>query len=215
VASEGQLFDPGTPPPTDETHGNGARPDFIQAQATVFRWADYDTPVWARANNGRWHRAGAGHSVQYWAYSPEAAWAESLRAQGIREVADIETMRSKIWVGQICMSDIAVLTDPRWQLWLGITADALVSDDWSACQDAADTLRAVGANGVVAPSAALTGRLNLIVFKRMVRGDWVESPEGARTLRYPDIMLPCQLIARGRPPVNLRESVNYRPALPA
>lgn len=210
-----KLFDPDVPVPPGDLESPGGRPGFIEARATVFRWADYDTPVLSRANTrpGRWHRVGAGQSVQYWAYAPETAWAESLRAQGITEADDIEQMRSKLWVGQVCMSDVALLSDRRWLEWLGIDEDDLVSESWHVCQDAAEQLRAAGANGLVTPSAALPGRLNLVVFKRMVRGDWVETPTGARTLRFPDLLLPCQLIGRGRPPLDLRHQVNYRSVL--
>lgn len=215
MTGEAQLFDT-DPPATDEGPAGETRPDFIEVRATVFRWADYDTPVWSRPNSkqGRWNRVAPGRSAQYWTYSPETAWAEALRAQGLVEEADIAEMRSKFWVGQICMNDIADLTDPAWRTWAGLDEQDLVGDDWSVCQDAADTLRDAGANGIVTPSAALPGKLSLVIFKRMIRGDWVESPQGPVILRYPDLMLPCRLIGRGRPPLDLRHEVNYRETLP-
>lgn len=215
MSAEAQLFDV-EPPTGPEVGPGGTRPDFIEVRATVFRWADYDTPVWSRPNSkaGRWNRVGPGRSAQYWTYSPETAWAEALRAQGLTDEADIAEMRSKFWVGQICMSDIADLTDTAWRAWIGLRDEDLVGDDWSACQDAADALRDAGANGIVTPSAALPDKLTLVIFKRMIRGDWVESPQGPVTLRYPDLMLPCRLIGRARPPLDLRHSVNYRQTLP-
>lgn len=124
-------------------------------------------------------------------------------------------MRSRFWVGHLSMSDIADLTDPGWQSWLGLSEGDLVGEDWEICQDAAETLRAAGANGIVTPSAALPGKLSLVVFRRMIRGDWVETRQGPISLRYPDLMLPCRLIGRGRPPLSLRHAVNYRTTLSA
>lgn len=214
---EALLFDP-VPPSDGGAGGEGStRPDFIEVRATVFRWADYDTPVWSRPNSkaGRWNRVARDSWAQYWTFSPETAWAEALRAQGIVEADDIEQMRSKFWVGQVCLKEIASLTDPAWLEWLGLSEGDLVGEDWSVCQDAADVLRKAGASGLVTPSAALPGKLSLVIFKRMIRGDWVETAEGPRILRYPDLMLPCRLIGRGRPPLDLRHDVNYRVTLPS
>jgi RES domain-containing protein len=209
AGGDAALFDLDAPPPTEP--GSEPRPDFITVRGSVFRWADYDTPVWSRANSraGRWHRRDPALSVQYWSYSPEAAWAESLRAQGIRDPEDLQLMKSKIWVGQVCMSEIADLTNAEWQRWLGIAEEELIADDWTPCQDAGERLRNVGANGLVTASAALPGRLNLVLYRRMVRGDWYETPKGARTLRFPEIMLPCQLVGEGHPASDLVTKVNY------
>lgn len=201
-----KLFDA---PPSDD--GGNARPDFIEVRGTLFRTADYDTPVWSRENSssGRWHRTEWGVSVQYWSYAPDTAWAESLRAQGVRDPADVGLMRTRIWAGQFCLDDIADLTDDAWLTWLELTSEELIANDWRPCQEAAERLRLCGAGGLVTPSAALPDRLNLVVFRSMVRGDWHETPSGPKILRYPDLIVPCRHVATGHPFPELAHSVAH------
>lgn len=175
--------------------------------------------MWSRPNDadGRWHRANPGTYVQYWSYSPETAWAEMLRRQGIRTSADVLEMRSRVWASQIVFTAIADLTDRAWLKWLDVTDPAeLIDDDWSVCHEVAATLLQCGASGLVAPSAALPDNLNLVLFKRMVRGDWIETARGpAIGLRFPEIVLPTRLVARGHPDPELVQRVRYASTLPS
>jgi hypothetical protein len=43
-------------------------------------------------------------------------------------------------------------------------ADEWVADNYAACQDLADTLRAAGHAGAIVPSAALPGTQNIVLF---------------------------------------------------
>jgi RES domain-containing protein len=200
------------PPPAGDAD---ARPPFIQAGGTLFRCADYDTPVWSRPNtlDGRWHRHAPRLSVQYWSYSPTTAWAEMLRNTGVREPEDVLEMRSRIWAGRIEFTQIANLTDVAWLNWLDLDPEQLIADDRAACQDAAEHLIRCGASGLIAPSAAMPDRLNLVLFRRMIRGDWHETPEGPRALRFPEKVLPCRLIAHGHPPAEIVHDVRYHDSL--
>lgn len=84
-----------------------------------------------------------------------------------------------------------------------------VSDD--RCQQIGAKLRALGASGLVAPSAARPDGLNLIVFKRMVRGDWTEQPQGSPVaLQFPGKVLPVCLAAVGHPPSSLLRDVRHK-----
>ena len=122
MAAPGLTLFGGSPPPIDVVPKDGPHPSFINVHGTMFRVADYDTPLWTRPNDsaGRWHPAGQGLTTQYWSYSPETAWAESLRRQGIREPDDVVTMRSRIWAAQVEFTAIVDLTDPDWLTWLGL-----------------------------------------------------------------------------------------------
>jgi len=212
VTEAATRFDSGTPPPV-AAETAAPRPDFIEVEGTLYRHADYDTPVWSRANtrDGRWHRARPGLSVQYWSYSATAAWAEKLRAEGIRDADDIPLIRSRLWAGQVEFSAIADLTSPGWQVWLGLSPAALVADEYTRCQAAAERLIACGANGLVTYSAALPDHLNLVIFRRLSLGDWIERPQGRPAgLRFPERLMPCHLLATGHPRPELVHRVVYK-----
>ncbi len=179
----------------------------------MFRCADYDTPVWSRPNDlsGRWHVADRRTSTQYWSYSPLTAWAERLRFLGLTAEEDLVEMRSRLWVGQFAFTAIASLADRAWLDWLAVTSEVLIGDDHERCQQIGATLRACGALGLVAPSAAKPDGLNLVVFKRMVRGDWHDQPHGSpATLQYPEEVLPVHLAAVGHPPSSLLHEVRHK-----
>lgn len=199
--------------PAEPAHREGEpHPSFISVSGTLFRCVDYDTPVWAGPNtrSGRWHRAGRRITAQYWSYSPSTSWAEMLRAQGIRDPDDVLEMRVRIWAGQVCFTQIADLTDQAWMDWLQLEDDDLLDDDHRRCQEIGQALIECGANGLVVPSAALPDGLNLVLFRRLIRGDWVETAKGPRDLRFPEKVLPCHLISYGHPPSDLVHRVRYR-----
>jgi len=51
--------------------------------------------------------------------------------------------------------------------------DAWVADDYAACQELADTLRASGRAGAIVPSAALPGTRNVVLFGGRVTSPWL------------------------------------------
>lgn len=106
-----------------------------------FLWEDPAQP------EGRWHRAGEG-PVQYLADTPAGAWAEFLRHEEITEQSDLEGVSRALWAVDVDVTgaECAEL-DPA-----AMTGDAA---SYSECQAEAQRLRARGAAGVRAPSAAL------------------------------------------------------------
>lgn len=206
------LFGPPATQPPGGSGGRGPHPSFITASGTLFRCVDYDTPVWAGPNTrpGRWHRTGRRVTAQYWSSAPATAWAEILRSQGVRSPDDVLEMRMRMWAGQILFGQIADLRDTAWLTWLELDDDALLDDDHTRCQDAAQLLLECGAHGLVAPSAAIPDRLNLVLFRRLIRGDWVETPAGPMDLRFPEKVMPCHLVSYGHPPPELVHRVRYR-----
>ena len=196
--------------------GASIHPPLVEVRGTIFRCADYDTPLWIRPNSqsGRWHVADGKTSVQYWAFSAAGAWAERLRAEGIMDPEDLQLMRSRIWVGAVVCSEVADLTDDTWLAWLGVGRDDLIADDWSKCQAAVAEIRQRGARGAITHSAALPDHLNLVLYGRRVRGDWHEHPENnPLPLRFSDT-LPVQLAATGYPEPDLLHRVRYRSVAP-
>jgi hypothetical protein len=172
----------------------------------AYRWADYDTPLWANANrgSGRWHRAGS-EPTQYWSLHPLGPWAEYLRFHGIRDGADLTGIASRTWAAQFAFEDheIASVTFATAESW-AVDAGDLVSDDYLACQALAEVLR-TRYSAVVVPSAALPGTENLVVF-----GPRAIAPYGTAPVD-PGLDVPAAPSADGgRPPVALAGLVRYR-----
>ena len=116
----------------------------------VFRHADRRYPfLWesARQPPARWHGAGEG-PVQYFAETPDGAWAEFLRHEEITDPADLAGVSRAIWA-----IDLPRL--PR--VVPAIPAGVMRGDGGSypACQAEARRLRRFGVRGLAVPSAAL------------------------------------------------------------
>jgi len=117
----------------------------------VYRHADPRFPfLWEGADQppARWHGSGEG-PVQYFADTPEGAWAEFLRHEGITTESELVNVRRALWAveapddldAQVPRLDRAVLTG-------GL-------DTYGECRQEARRLRNGGASAVRTPSAAL------------------------------------------------------------
>jgi len=119
----------------------------------VYRHADPRFPfLWEAADQppARWHGVGEG-PVQYFSSTPDAAWAEFLRHEEITDSADIATVTRSLWAIELPDEALGAPMLPDATL-VGGTAT------YPACRAEARRLRAAGAKGVVAPSAALDRR---------------------------------------------------------
>jgi hypothetical protein len=96
---------------------------------------------------GRWHPDGHG-PVQYFADTPDGAWAELLRHEEIRDEADVATIRRALWAVELPDEALARPRLPREVLRGGRAT-------YAPCQAEAQRLRRRGATGLLAPSAAL------------------------------------------------------------
>lgn len=119
----------------------------------AYRHADPRFPfLWESAGQppARWHGVGDG-PVQYFSSTPDAAWAEFLRHEEITDPADVAAVTRSLWAvevpdGTFASPDLPVAT------LVGGPAS------YPACRAEAGRLRAAGAMGLVAPSAALDRR---------------------------------------------------------
>lgn len=117
----------------------------------VYRHADARFPfLWESADQpaARWHGTGEG-PVQYFADTPDGAWAEFLRHEGITEETELANVRRALWA--IELPDDLPAEAPRLPqpaLTGGITT-------YEQCQKEARRLRTRGAPALRAPSAAL------------------------------------------------------------
>lgn len=177
------------------------------ADVVAFRYASYDVPFWARANTlpGRWHRVGDG-PTQYWALNPDGAWAELIRHEDLTTAQDLRMVQMPMWTCRTPLAMVVDLCDPDTQERHGISAEQLISSNWTACQDLGRTLRQTY-RGVLSPSAVLPGHVNFTMFgaRRMISWDSRSSLASA---------VPAALVAIGRPPDDLLHRV-HRPGRPA
>jgi hypothetical protein len=119
----------------------------------VYRHADPRFPfLWESAAQppARWHGSGEG-PVQYFSSSPDAAWAEFLRHEELTDPADIAMVNRSMWAIELPDEPLASPELPEPTLIGGTSS-------YPACRAEASRLRATGATGLVAPSAALDRR---------------------------------------------------------
>jgi len=116
----------------------------------AFRHADGRFPfLWEGAGQpaARWNAMGD-EPVQYFADTPDGAWAEFLRHEEITAAEDLATIRRVLWVVELEERSCAEPRLPESVLTGG-------TDSYEACRAEAGRLRAQGGQGLRAPSAAL------------------------------------------------------------
>jgi hypothetical protein len=109
-----------------------------------FLWESDDQPP------ARWHDAGDG-PVQYFSSTPDAAWAEFLRHEEITNAEDLAGVARSMWAVELAEAPRA---RPR-------LAPAMLTGNeatYAACRAEAKRLRARGAPGLIATSAAIDRR---------------------------------------------------------
>jgi RES domain len=142
---------------------------------TVFRHASYDSPWWAFPSSraGRFHRAGT-DTVQYLSLHPLGPAAEMLR-HNVGPSGNPDDVVLNLWTAVVDVDDVAGVDFDDCARY-GLTPDELVGDDYTRTQALAGVLRATGATAMVAPSAALPGSHNLILFGVRVLNPFLGEP---------------------------------------
>lgn len=114
--------------------------------------------------SGRWHRKGEGYA-QYLALSPLGAWAECARYYSLRSPKQAREMRRNLWLVFVRETRIADLSQfDRYDACGLDPAIAVEPHAAGRSQALGDELRQAGFRGVLSPSAALPGVVNLTVF---------------------------------------------------
>ena len=117
----------------------------------VYRHADARFPfLWESGDQlpARWHGPGEG-PVQYFADTPDGAWAEFLRHEGITDESEVVNVRRALWAVEV--PDDLKAEAPR-------LAEAVLTGGiktYDECQREARRLRNNGVAALRAPSAAL------------------------------------------------------------
>jgi hypothetical protein len=117
----------------------------------VYRHADPRFPfLWESAAQppARWHGPGEG-PVQYFADTPDGAWAEFLRHEGITMESDLVNVSRALWA--VAVPDDLPTETPS----LAATVVTGGTATYEACRKEARRLRSKGTVAIRAPSAAL------------------------------------------------------------
>lgn len=180
-------------------------PRGVAVDADVYRWSDYDVPLWSRPNSfaQRWNRPREA-ATQYLSLSIEGAWAELLRAEELRTVAEIALIRQPMWILRVSETNIADYATFEKAERAGFAPEALVDEDHERCQHEATRLRQEGFRGVLAPSAALPGAVNLTLFGAREGTTW-DCPDDQRL----GSLIPVRQVAVGSPPEDLAGLVRH------
>lgn len=178
----------------------------ITIKELAYRYSNYDTPFWARGNTqpGRWHVPGDG-PTQYLSFSTDGAWAELIRAEDLRTEEEVALVSMPLWQARVEQAAVVDYADFARADAAGFPAEALIDDDYERCQREGRRLRGLGYRGVVAPSAALPGTLNLTLFGGRIAIDWESTPRVASSL-------PATVLTKGAPPPGLVTRVRHRGA---
>lgn len=113
-------------------------------------------------SEGRYHRVG-GPGAWYSSDQEQAAWAELFRHFPDAGVDPFQVRRR---IGKVTVSNLEVLdlTDGAIGTVVGLEPKDLVGDDYTQSQAVAHAASEAGFGGIIAPSAALPGRMTLVVF---------------------------------------------------
>jgi len=181
-------------------------PERVDYDDVAFRWSDYDVPLWARPNTSaqRWNRARQ-EPTQYMSLSPEGSWAELIRAERLRTVEDLSLVSMPMWVLRVRETNLADYSTFEKAQAAGFSPQALIDEDYERCEAEADRLRASGFRGVLAPSAALAGAVNLTLFGRRLMVPWDYPQDGLMAS-----FVPAKRLVVGRPPEELLPLVRHR-----
>lgn len=144
-------------------------------ELVCYRASSYLTPVRARAHGwsstGRYHDWGS-PATQYFSLHPLTPWAELARNQRCRDLDDALETRIAIWAIRLVLDVEPAPVDfdaaAAGTLATRIAPADLVADDAAGCRALAEAHRAdPSAEKVIrAPSAALPGTDNIVVFGR-------------------------------------------------
>lgn len=169
----------------------------------AFRYSAYDTPFWARDNktSGRWNSTGTG-ATQYLSLHPDGAWAELARHENLRTEEELAEVRTTLWTATVHQLNVVDYSNFTKAEKAGFPPDALIDDDHTRCQEEAVRLRKLGHAGVLTPSAALPGAVNLTIFGRRVRTTFGIDSRLASAI-------PACAVAVGSPPPGLASRVRY------
>lgn len=158
--------------------------------------------------SGRWHRQGEGYA-QYMSLDPQAAWAEFVRREEIRDEERRRAAHRNVWRVTVEETEIADLSSFERFASCGLDPEVAIGP-WRSSHALADELRGAGYRGLLAPSAALPGAVNLTVFGERYEVE-IATGEVAPGNPDPALWYPVTLVgSSARPPKRALERTVYR-----
>jgi hypothetical protein len=176
-----------------------------EAVTVAFRLASWGRPLRTEASRvpGRFHRPAEEEPTQYLCLHPLGPWAEFLRGNDLRAPEQARVVSQRVWALRLDLAGLVKVGFEDAARHRARPGD-LVSDDYRACHRLARRLRQDGARGMVVPSAALPGTLNVVLFGARVSAPYLVDPLGA-------LDVPAAITADGgRPPEGLLRLVRFR-----
>lgn len=141
-------------------------------------------------------------SVQYLCLDAQAPFAEKIRHEDLRDEEEVATYEVALWELEVNEGVVVDYSTFEKAEAAGFPAGALVDDDHERCQKEAQRLIGLGARGVLSPSAALPGSVNLTLFGQRVEVRWGARPGVASAV-------PAQKLITGHPPTGLVKRVRF------
>lgn len=178
-----------------------------------YRFATYSTPLRTVPAGlpARYSRGSENEPTQYLALHPLGPLAELMRNADLRTADQVRAVQTRMWALDVPLDglpEIAFETAGQF----GATAEELVADDHTACQQLATQLRGQ-VPGIVVPSAALPATRNVVLFGPRVAAPYLTEPVST-------LDIPASITAEhGRPLLSLLDIVRFvgdsHPALEA
>lgn len=172
----------------------------------AYRLSSWESPLRTEPSriDGRYHRASELEPTQYLCRHPLGPWAELMRAKDLRTREQVLAVRERTWAVVIDVEGFERVSFST-AAEHGLRPADLVATDYRACQRLADRMRALGAPGLIVPSAALPATENLVVL-----GSRVASPYSLEE-SLSRLDAPASLTAEdGRPLLSLLDRLVYR-----
>jgi len=168
-----------------------------------YRFAAYATPLRTVPSSqpGRFNAWADHEPTQYLALHPLGPLAELMRNADLRSPAQVRGVKMRTWALEVSLAGLREITFDT-AVGFGVSAEDLVSDDRSACQQLADRIRGQ-APGLIVPSAALPGTRNAVLFGPRVAAPYLTQPVS-------EIDIPASITAEdGRPLLSLLAVVRF------
>jgi RES domain-containing protein len=147
-----------------------------------------------RQPSARWHDERQGQLAQYLSLDVDGAWAELVRNEHVRDEVHRRDLPRNLWACTIEEHDLADLSSFEEVEARGLDPALFVDDDHAPARALAGELRAHGYRGLICPSAALPGAINLTLFdgrRELLR----HSRRAVGRNRRPELYVLCSEVA--------------------